>query len=242
MAHLNLSRRPFLNTRPVSRVALALWILGALLLLGNVTLFWGYLSGSTDMREDLARKEQQVDREKDSVDRLEARLAGLDLAQQNEQVEYLNRKIAERTFSWSLLFDRLAKVMPDGVRLIQLKPAAIGNDVPGRRGARVAGRRAPALASDRVPLLIEAESKTDEQMLQFVENLFADPAFEAPDISQESREEDNENRVRFSLQVTYIPGTGTPGVTVEEDAPTVVEETPPAAPSPTEEPKEESET
>src|SRR6185295_8868399 len=43
MEPLNLARRPFLNSRPVVRIALLLWVLGFLLLLGNVSLFWGYL-------------------------------------------------------------------------------------------------------------------------------------------------------------------------------------------------------
>lgn len=228
--HLNLSRRPFLNTRPVTRVALVLWALGALLLLGNVTLFWNYLSGSTEKREELARLEDQVERERESVGRLEARLAGLDLEQQNEQVEFLNRKIAERTFSWSLLFDRLAQTMPDGVRLIQLQPAPIGGD--DRRGPRrtAAGRSAP-LASDRVPLILEGEAKSDEQLLQFVDNLFAHTAFDNPDLSQETRTEAGD-RLRFLLRVTYLPRNATPGVTVEEAPEVVEEEAPGATPSP----------
>ncbi|HYN23207.1 MAG TPA: hypothetical protein VE078_19770, partial [Thermoanaerobaculia bacterium] len=74
--YLNLARRPFVNTRPVKRLSLALWLLGGLLLLGNVTLFWSYLSGSTEKREDLVRMEEQVEHERQAVSRLEVRLAG----------------------------------------------------------------------------------------------------------------------------------------------------------------------
>ena len=241
MEHLNLSRRPFLNTRPVTRVSLLLWALGALLLFGNVTLFWSYLSGSTEKREDLARMEEQVEREGEAVRRLEARLAGLDLAQQNEQVEFLNRKIAERTFSWSLLFDRLAETMPDNVRLNQLRPGAIAEGAPTPRSRRPAGASRPApLASDRVPLVIAAEAKSDEEILQFVDNLFAHPSFDNPNLLQESRNEEG-SRVEFSVHVTYLPRDRTPGVTVEEEPELEVEETgTPAAPA-TPSPDEESE-
>jgi len=232
MRDLNLSRRPFLNTRPVTRVALLLWLLGALLLLGNVTLFWNYLSGSTEKRDELARMEKQVEKEQESVGRLEARLAGLDLEKQNEQVEFLNRKIAERTFSWSLLFDRLTETLPDNVRLIQLQPGAIGgSERPGARGTRTRtdGRAAP-LASDRVPLIIAGEAKSDEELLRFVDNLFAHTAFDNPNLLEEARTEDN-SRILFTLNVIYLPRNPTPGVIVEE-APEVVEEppAPPAAP------------
>ena len=248
MDHLNLSRRPFLNTRPVTRVALLLWALGGLLLLGNVTLFWNYLSGSTEKREELARMKEQVERERESVGRLQARLAGLDLAQQNEQVEFLNHKIAERTFSWSLLFDRLAETMPDNVRLIQLQPAAIGGEERPRSGrARTAASQAAPLASDRVPLVIAAEAKSDEDMNRFVDNLFGHPAFRDPDFTRESRDDEEGSRIQFSVHVTYLPGgstPGTPGMTVEEE-PEVVEESPapPAAsPAPEAPPADDSET
>jgi Tfp pilus assembly protein PilN len=239
MLHLNLSRRPFLNTRPVTRVALLLWVLGGLLLLGNVTLFWNYLSGSTEKREDLARMEEQVEREGEAVRRLEARLAGLDLAQQNEQVEFLNRKIAERTFSWSLLFDRLTQTMPNDVRVIQLSPAAIGGD----ERKRDADERDAPLASDRVPLVIAAEAKSDEDLNRFVDNLFSDPFFSNPNFTKEDRSEEGD-RIRFSIHVIYLPRNPTPGVTVVEE-PEVVEETAtptaPATPRPAP-PADDSET
>lgn len=244
MAHLNLSRRPFLNTRPVTRVALALWVLGALLLLGNVTLFWNYLSGSTEKREELARLEEQVEREREAVSRLEARLAGLDLGDQNEQVGFLNDKIAERSFSWSLLFDRLAETMPDGVRLIQLRPTAIGGgEIPGARRSAAASRapRGP-LASDRVHLSIEGEAREDEDLLRFVDNLFAHSAFDNPDLAGETRSEDNQERVRFTLRVTYLPRNAAPGSSVEESPVIVEEETPPAETPAAEEENLESET
>ncbi len=228
---LNLSRRPFLNSRPVFRTALLLWVVGGLLLLGNVFLFWSYLAGSSEKRAERDRLENEVTSQQKAVADLEARLAGLDLEQQNEQVAFLNRKISERTFSWSLLFDRLAEVLPDDVRLMQLQPAAIaGDDRPGSRNAPdtstvpVRGRR-PLGTSDRVPLIIRAEAKTDEALSLFVDNLFAHPAFDDPNLSRETRDDDNEGRLRFDLQVTYLPKL--PEVSL--DSPAVIREGPPPA-------------
>jgi Tfp pilus assembly protein PilN len=215
---LNLARRPYVNSRPVVRTAWLLWIVGALLLFGNVYLFWSYLAGSSEKRAERARLEDGVVEQQKKVGELEARLAQLDLEQQNEQVAFLNSKIGERTFSWSLLFERLAEVLPNGVRLIQLQPAAIaGDDRPGSRPAppttTLRGRR-PMGTSDRVPLIIQAESKSDEALSDFVDRLFAHPSFEDPDVSRETRDEDHENRLRFDLRVTYIPA-GTAGAKAE---------------------------
>lgn len=229
---LNLSRKPYVNSRPVVRTALLLWIVGGLLLLGNVFLFWSYLSGSTEMRAERDRLEESVVRQQKVVADLEARLSQLDLEQQNEKVAFLNRKIGERTFSWSLLFQRLSEVLPDDVRLLQLQPAAIaGDDRPGARvtpSATLRGRR-PMGTSDRVPLIIQAEAKNDEAQLQFLDRLFAHPAFgKDADITREMLNEDN-NRLRFDVRVTYIPAAGSqPGT---EEAP-VIEEAPSPVPAP----------
>lgn len=235
MSHLNLARRPFVNTRPVTRVALLLWIVGGLLLLGNVTLFYSYLSGSSEARAELASKREAIEQEQRKAGQLETRLAGLDLEQQNEQVEFLNRKIAERAFSWSLLFDRLTEVMPNDVRLIQLQPASIGGDDragsrPAPSGGTVRGRR-PLGSSERVPLILQVESKGDDALNQLVDSMFAHPAFEDPDFIRETRGEEESDVVRFDLRVTYIPGAAARTGTDEEPAMEVVEdETPPATP------------
>ncbi len=227
---LNLSRRPFVNSRPVVRTALLLWLVGGLLLLGNVFLFWSYLEGSTEKRAERDRMEESVTREQKVVSDLETRLSQLNLGQQNEQVGFLNRKIAERTFSWSLLFQRLSEVLPDDVRLLQLQPAAIAaDDRPGSRPVpttTVRGRR-PMGTSDRVPLIIQAEAKTDEAQLEFLNRLFDHPAFDDPDISRESRDDDNNNRLRFDVRVTYIPAAGSQEYTLEEQPAAT-----PAAPAP----------
>jgi len=224
---LNLARRPFINTRPVTRVSIVLWILGLLLLLGNISLFWSYLSGSAEKREELARLEQDVQRQRETVSQLEQRLASLNLEEQNSQVQFLNRMIAERTFSWSLLFDRLAEVLPDDVRLTRLAPQ--------RKNKKAAGSReveTPVPGDDRVRLVIEGFSRSDDAHYRFVDNLFSHPAFaKDADISRESRDEER-NLVEFNVQVTYIPGGPLPqGVVVEEEAPAALPGGAPTAPS-----------
>jgi Tfp pilus assembly protein PilN len=224
MQPLNVARRPFINSRPVTRISLLLWILGILLLLGNISLFWSYLSGSGEKRAELERMEAQVANESEAVSRLEARLASRGLDKQNLQVRFLNRRIAERTFSWSLLFDRLAEVMPDGVRLNRLAPSGlVDKDAQGTSSEVQAG------GDNRVTLTISGEAKSDEEPLRFVDNLFAHPAFEDPDISRESREDDG--LVKFEIKVMYLPSR-TPQaapIVIEEQAPGL--SAPPPAPT-----------
>lgn len=230
---LNLARRPFINTRPVTRVSILLWLLGLLLLLGNVSLFWNYLSGSAAKRDELASLEQDIQRQQKTVGELERRLASLNLAEQNRRVRFLNRKIAERTFSWSLLFDRLAEVLPDDVRLTRLAPKPLSKKSFGAQDD-------DEPVDDRVLLTIHGVSRSDEGALDFVNSLFAHREwFENPDISRESREEES-NTVEFDVQVIYIPGEPAQGGAAAGDTaagdtatPEVLEApAPPPAPGP----------
>jgi Tfp pilus assembly protein PilN len=192
---LNLARQPFLNARPVTRIAILLWIGAGLLLASNVALFWSYLARSEKTRTALGAAEQGTEHEKQAVQDLDSRLASLNVDRQNREVLYLNRKIAERVFSWSHLFDRLAEVLPDGVRLVHLLPERLG----GKEDINVNQRQ----AKNDVTLEISGEAKSDEVLLQFVDRLFAHASFSEPDLLRQERGEDG--LILFELKVHYLP-------------------------------------
>jgi Tfp pilus assembly protein PilN len=199
---LNLARRPFVNTRPVERVAAILWVLGVALLVGNLTLFMGYLSKSQDTRAKLAVRQRDIAAEQHAKTELQGRLGKLGLDQQNREVSFLNRKIDERTFSWSLLFDRMAEVLPDEVRLLQLTPTGMVQRDTGLRAAP------SEFKPTQVVLTMHCEAKDDEALLRFVDNLFAHPAFSEPNLQSEERLDNG--LLRFDLTVQYHPNP--PGV------------------------------
>ncbi|MGE5234508.1 MAG: hypothetical protein ACM3OB_10390 [Acidobacteriota bacterium] len=205
---LNLARRPFLNARPVSRIAVLLWVLGAGLGVANVLLFRGYLRGTAGLQTQLADLAQRRAATEQAIGRAEAELKGADLEHLNREVEFLNERIAERRFGWSRLFDRLAEVLPGAVRIRSL---ASVNIVPAGRDARRVARLA-----DRFELRILGTAQSDEALLQLVDALFRHPAFSAPNLSREARQSSGE--INFDLTVTYLPAA--------KDAP---ETAPPAA-------------
>jgi len=225
---LNLSRRPFTNSRPVTRAAILLWLLGILLLLGNISLFRNYLSNSAEKRAELAHLEMQILKEDGLVSQLEAQLANSNLEQQNRQARFLNRRIAERTFSWSHLFDRLSQILPDGVRLTRLTPASLTD--PKESQSETAAPVRPR--DERVTLLIDGEAKSDEALSLFVNKLFA-PPFDEPDLTRETRED--EDLVKFDIKALYLPAgaasppaspNGVPPTSAAGTAPVVEEAAP----------------
>ncbi len=205
---LNLSRRPFVNGRPVTRIALLLWLLGGLLLLGNVFVYMSYVSGTGEKRQKLAQVEQQKEKAQREIQQLNDRFANLNLAGQNEQVDFLNEKIDERTFSWSLLLDRMSRLLPQDVRLTRMTPHGVVDTQSDRRrrGGAPPPRKKPQ--DGQVTLAINGEAKDDESLLRFVDNLFADPAFVEPNLLQETKQEskeENKNVIKFDLRVGYLP-------------------------------------
>jgi hypothetical protein len=195
-----MARQPFFNGRPVRRVAMLLWGAGAVLFLGNLMLYWNHLADSQDMRQRLAATEERIRSAQTRAGELEERLAGFDLAWQNEQVSFLNARIAERTFSWSGLFDRLTEVLPRDVRLYNLSPRLVAASAV----EPAAGRPGAALAGEEVVLGLRGAARDGEDLLELVDNLFAHGSFEDPNLSSEARQADR--LLEFNLSVTYLPG------------------------------------
>jgi hypothetical protein len=199
---LNLAGRPFLNSRPVVRVSLLLWALSLLLLLANVSLFWSYRQRSADKREQIARGEAEIKRQQTLSTQLQRQLDSFDLAAQNQRIEFLNKQIQERTFSWSQLLDRIAERLPNDVRLNRLTPLTGKKAEQQFQRSSGVSRRA-AKASDRVTLSITGESRNDDALSSFVERLFQ-PPFADPNLIHEEREEDGKT-LKFEISVQYRP-------------------------------------
>lgn len=206
---LNLARRPFANGRPVVRVSVLLGLVGLLLLFANVAGYWRYLADSEAKRaerDQVAAQREQVERR---IGDLARQLQSFDLDRQNLQVSFLNQRIAERTFSWSTLLDRLARELPGDVRLLALTPKT--DEGRGRRTSAVAAAKKPA-AGERIALEIEGQAKSVQAMLQFVDRLFSRPEFADP--NPQSQQQDEAGLINFKLSVDYLPQ-----VAAEEAAP-----------------------
>lgn len=204
---LNLAAEPFVNRRPVVRLAVLLWIAGVVLLAVNAWLFRDFLVGRGDVHARLQEVRESIDVEERRIAALTEELTSFDLGSQNAQVQYLNQRIAQRRFSWSRLFDRLAEVLPQDVRLRTLTPST---DADGR-SSRTLDQEAPPLARGQVLLSIRGEARSDEDVLELVDALFADAAFEHPNLSRQATTD--RGLVEFQLDTVYnapeLPGART---------------------------------
>lgn len=188
---LNLAQRPFVNRRPLQRLVVALWIVAGLTALTDAILYLDFLQGSgRQSRERILELESQIDTARQSIASLKTELGGYDLQAQAEHVRFLNEKIDERTFGWSLLFDRLAEALPRGVRLTNLSPR-VGSD-HDRGDAR----------EDRIVLSLQGRAENDASLLELIKRLYANPAFAEPNLTNESVRQDG---IQFVLSVRYLP-------------------------------------
>ena len=203
---VNLASRPFANTRPLRRVAVLLWLVGAVLAAIAGTLYWRSFFGIEGGREKIAAVDRDLANERRRLAEAEAELAGMDLVRQNVEAEYLQARLRERTFPWSDLFEHLAGVLPRKVRLVSLSPQA-GAEVRGGSRTGVAAvlrsRRASSVASgSRVYLQMSGVAANDEALTDLLDRLFASQWFANPSLPSERRDS---GQIGFSLGVTYLP-------------------------------------
>lgn len=196
----NLARRPFVNRRPVVRVSTLLWVVAGGLLLLNAVLWGTSVSDTSASREEAARLEAELDERAESLRQLDRELRGFALDQQNQQVRFLNHKIDQRTFPWSRLFDQLTEAMPAKVRLLRLSPVIEDDEGPGSDDEW----------SGWVELQISGAAAEGEALLEFVDALFAHPAFSSPTLASERRERGGE--LHFGLTVFYLPRRDQPEI------------------------------
>lgn len=198
----NLARRPFVNRRPVQRTALILALAGGLLLLVNLWLYVGYVKTRSSNATQLNEIEARIAEENENLIAADSTLSSADLRLQNELVWFLNQRIGERSFGWSVLFDRLAGLLPADVRLNSLSPQfseRVDDLRAARRGNFQSGEERP------VTLTIQGTARDGDAVLELIDALFADPAFRDPNLSQETQTPRGE--VSFSLSALYLPHT-----------------------------------
>ena len=193
----NLARDPFVNRRPIRRLSALFWVLAVGLLVVDGWLYWVHFAGQGRQRTSLEELEAGAAQARRRLQAALSDLDGFDLDWQREQITFLNAKIAERTFSWSALFDHLSEVLPRSVRVERVTP---------QRASRVSSRRRRGrqMADDEVILELTGAAEQDEALLVLVDAFFAHERFRRPNLKVEART-DKGSQVTFSMTVSYRP-------------------------------------
>lgn len=258
MRVVNLAKRPFVNRRPVVRMAALLWLLGGALLATNIFLYTSYWRGTADNRALLAESEQALRQAEKRLEEQDRQLTSLDLRSMNREAAFLNGLISQRTFPWSALFDHLERVTPMDVRLVTVQPAVhlAGSEQSSGSSRRQSRRRASAsvwdssgIAADQgdgpdeVELRFSGWSKTEEALTEFIDTLYQDPSFRRILLRNEALEnEGGQQSIRFNLEVLFLTGLAESEAVAEPQVAKAEgpEDTPPQIPGKGSEPEEEA--
>ena len=182
----NLASKPFLNTRPVWLVTGVAGFLTLLLVVLNIVF---YVSSNRTLAPQIDERDRLQAEHDVLVEELEDQVAVLAKVPWRSllaRVNATNLILREHDFSWLKLLDDIERVMPYDVRIVQI---------------------APTVGTSQVNLNLTVVTKNRDAMLEFIENLIADPSFSRPTPSQErTPEESNEVGYMLALTVQYRAG------------------------------------
>ena len=190
---LNLARDPFHNLRPVRRAGLVLAVLGLALAAIDARVYWRHFTGENQTRVRLQELDGEIAAERQALAQLRRRLAELEIAALNQRARFVNEQIAQRTFSWSGLFDDLVSIQP-----LQLQVASLDPNFASRRRSRSELDLAPG----EVLLEIDGLARDTLRLLRLVDRFFEHPEFRSPDLKREAQ---RDGLIDFTLTVIYKP-------------------------------------
>lgn len=178
--HVNLASRPYRDTRAFTVAVVALSAITLLLMINNIWTAVDYLSGTENVRAEIAALEAETAEIRKATTQNRERIESIDRQDVNRRIAYVNSQIAERAFSWSALLDDLERVLPDDVRITQLNPT---------------------IGPEGVQLTLALEAKEQEGIIEFLDRMLADPSFTR---AFPLREQVEENGIRtFTVQSEY---------------------------------------
>lgn len=184
MIRNNLSTRPFYNV-----AAVRIWLLiGGMLVAAatafNVVQVLRYSNSNTELvmrasndEVSAAAQLKQAAALRASVDAAQVDLVSVDARQANELID-------RRTFSWTDLFNRFERTLPDDVRITSVHPL-----VDKQRG---------------IVLTVNVLARTVDDVNRFMESLDATASF--LDLHSRQEQTTDEGFIESSLEMVYRPG------------------------------------
>jgi len=135
----NLSTRPFYNERAVHAIALVVALI-VVALAGWQTFRIVKLSKyKTELNASIARDKAESDRQEREAAQIRGKIDQKELASVVAAAKEANQLIAQRTFSWTQLFNQLEATLPEDVMLTAIRPefkdgvTTINLNIQGRR-------------------------------------------------------------------------------------------------------------
>lgn len=143
MLRTNLSTRPFYNERAVHAVAAVLALLLLAVTAWQVSRVIRLSRTKTELNAAIKRDANEIDYRTREAEQIRRGLNQAELAAVAAAAKEANDLIAQRTFSWTAVFNQLEATLPDDVMLTSVHPefkdgeTLVNLDVQGRRSDEI---------------------------------------------------------------------------------------------------------
>jgi Tfp pilus assembly protein PilN len=182
---LNLATRPLENKRPFLALAGVLGTVGILLFLLLSHGAYKSWRANRDLRVEIARWETEIRANKERQANLQEYFHSAQAQQVLDRAAFLNSLIGQRSFPWTKIFMDLEKILPAGVRVVNISPR---------------------LVNGKAQVEITVGAATDEGKIKFIEALEKSPAFSNVQVQGERHSDQvtpSSDRITLELTALY---------------------------------------
>jgi type IV pilus assembly protein PilN len=127
--NINLSTRPFVNNRQFFSIIAALLLLLAAVSYWNFSHYRAAHSRREQIRHLLSEDKARIEKLEKEQQEIMARLQKPETSEFLDLVDYINRLIKQRTFSWTRLLNDLETLTPGNLQIVSIRPLVIGNEI-----------------------------------------------------------------------------------------------------------------
>jgi Tfp pilus assembly protein PilN len=184
----NLSTRPFYNDRAVRVWMTVVGVLVLAATLFNVTQVLRYSTSNTELATQAATDEARAAELRGRAQRLRGSVDASQVEAISVDAKQANALIDRRTFSWTELFNRFERTLPDDVRITAVRPT-VDRD-------------------RRIVLTVAVLARSVDDVNEFMENLDKTGAFHELRSGQEQTTDDGQ--IESVLETVYQPPGGAP--------------------------------
>ena len=182
--HVNLATEPFRRDRAMLMASSACAAVLVALLGVLVFLIVSERSRQTETRAGVAKLNADLRKISDEQTRLDATLRQPMNAEVLERSLLLNTLVQRKSISWTKLFSDIEGVLPNNVRLIQVRLPQVNT-------------------RNEVTLDMEVGAQNPEQVIEFLKRLQESPLFGPTNLSRSSPPTQNEPLWRYRVMVSY---------------------------------------
>jgi len=181
---INLASEPFSKDRPLIIASAVCSVALVVLLVSQVYLILGQREEATENREAVAALTAERNQTNQQQAELDAMIREPDNAEVLERSVLLNALIDRKGISWTRLFADIEGVLPNRVRLMQIRMPEV-------------------TSSNQVTLDMEVGAESPEQAIEFVRRLEQSPLFGNTNMSRSDSPTERDPLWRVRLTVSY---------------------------------------